>query len=167
MDQYSWDLFVAVWGALQAHAETYRAMYTDADDRQGSLTDMDNLQYTFDFLILEELDYVQSLIKSVSVKKNLERELDGVDPLKQNNSNWVVQIVAKLIDYICISAVAEELWEIDVNEFLTEETSVTESYNVRSAGANFVRDLARWLPQYLVASVLFAVKALLDKEDSE
>ena len=167
MDQYSWDLFVAAWGALQAHAEAYRALYTDVDDRQGSLTDIDNLQYSFDFLVLEELDYVQTLIRSASVKGNLDHELKSVDPFNQNNSSWVTQVIAKLIDYACISAVAEESWESDVNGFLTEETSVTESYNVRSAGANFVRDLARWLPQYLVASVLFAVKALLEKPDSE
>ena len=167
MDQYSWDLFIAAWGALQAHAQAYRTMYTEVDDRQGSLTDVDGLQYTFDFLVLEELDYVQTLIKSDPVKGSLNRELETVDPFDQNNSNWVTQVIAKLIDYICISAEAEASWESDINDFLTEETSVTESYNVRSASANFVRDLARWLPQYLVATVLLAVKMLICKPDPE
>ena len=167
MDQYSWDLFIAAWGALQAHTQTYRTLYTEVDDRQGSLTDTDGLQYTFDFLVLEELDYIQTLIKSDPVKTSLNRELETVDPFDQNNSNWVTQVIAKLIDYTCISAEAEASWESDVNDFLTEETSVTESYNVRSASANFVRDLARWLPQYLVASVLLAVKMLISKPDPE
>ena len=161
LGSYAWDLFLFSWEALQAHAQIYRTLYTEADDRQGKLTDANNLQYTFDFLALEELDYLQGLLGAPQVKRNLKSQLDSAgDDGSSDKPTWVVQVVSKLVDYACVTAEDEVMWGMDINIFLVEETSATENYTHRSACANFVRKLGNWIPQHTMSSLLIYMKTV-------
>ena len=54
--------------------ESYKDLYMD-NDEQGQLKDADGLPYTLDFLVLEELDFLQSCLRAPLVRKELEAQL--------------------------------------------------------------------------------------------
>ena len=153
---------------MRAHAQTYRALYTEADDRQGKLTDSNNLQYTFDFLTLEELDYLHGLLNAPQVKIGLSSQWESLGEANQYTEvSWIVQVLSNLVDYACITAEDEVMWEMDINIFLVEETSATENYTHRAACASFARRLCGWLPQQTLGSLLFCMKTVFDNGSSE
>lgn len=116
-----------------------------ADSQQGRLEDADRLPYTLDFLVIEELDYLQTLFGSVTVKRELDAQLA---PEKMSNGalegTWVGQIMAILVGYSQITQEDEGLWNFDVNVFLSEETSETANYSPRNACTGLVQKLTKW-----------------------
>ena len=154
------------WEALQAHLGPYHAFYVEGD-RQGRLEDADRLPYTLDFLILEELDFVQGLLKSTQVKRELEKQLES-EPTSNGSYhvNWITQVMGTLVGYAQITAEEEALWEIDVNIFLSEETSETANYSPRNACADFVRKLCDWLPTQALDSLLGYTTSIFNDANS-
>ena len=121
-----------------------------------------------DFLILEELDYMQGLLKAPQVKKELEAQLGSNPPTNGGNSGigWITQVMSILVGYSTISVEEEGLWEIDVNVFLSEETSETANYSPRSACADFVRRLCEWLPIQSLDSLLSYTRGVFEDSAS-
>lgn len=115
------------------------------DNQQGRLEDADRLPYTLDFLVIEELDYLQTLFGSVTVKRELDAQLA---PEKSVNGvsegTWVGQVMAILVGYSQITQEDEGLWDFDVNVFLSEETSETANYSPRNACTGLVQKLTKW-----------------------
>ena len=64
-------LFSATWQELLALQGQYHELYIN-DERQGRLEDTDGLPYTLDFLVLEEIDFMQSCLRAPPVRKELE-----------------------------------------------------------------------------------------------
>lgn len=109
------------------------------------MEDSDRLPYTLDFLVIEELDYIQTLLSTAPVRREMEAQVapDGVSN-GAHTGTWITQVMTILVGYAQITQEEEGLWEFDVNVFLSEETSETANYSPRSACSNFVTKLCRW-----------------------
>ena len=149
-------LFTATWQELSALQAPYQTMYIN-DERQGRLEDADGLPYTLDFLVLEELDFMQSCLRAPPVRKELEGQLQHAqaDSKGLQVDTWVTEVMKLAVAYAQITTEEEGLWDIDVNIFLSEETSVTANYTPRTACGDLVIKLAEWLSK-LTTEGLFA-----------
>jgi importin-9 len=148
-------LFSATWDELTSLQAAYHQMYIE-DERQSRLEDADGLPYTLDFLVLEELDFMQACIKAPPVKKELEEQLQG----KSAEGTWVTEVMKLAVAYAQITTEEEGLWNIDVNIFLSEETSVTANYTPRTACGDLVIKLGEWLSQATVEGLLSYTRSL-------
>lgn len=112
--------FQAAWHELSLLQESYKSNYID-NGSQGRLEDSDGLPYTLDFLILEELDFLNQCMRAAPVQKELEAQL-GAGPAHE--IPWILDLMKLLVAYSRITHEEEELWDIDVSLYLAEETSV-------------------------------------------
>ena len=110
------------------------------------MEDADRLPYTLDFLVIEELDYIQTLLGTAPVRREMEAQVapDGASNGAHNDGTWITQVMTILVGYAQITQEEEGLWDFDVNVFLSEETSETANYSPRNACSNFVTKLCRW-----------------------
>ena len=137
------ELFSTLWESLQAHLGPYHTLYTGDEQRQGRMEDADRLPYTLDFLAIEELDYIQTLLNTTTIKRELDAQLTP-ESMASGNVTWITQILAVAVGYSQILTEDAELWELDVNIFLSEETSETANYSARNACGNLVAKLCSY-----------------------
>ncbi|KAK0620236.1 armadillo-type protein [Immersiella caudata] len=127
----STQFFQATWDELIKLQESYRELFVEAD-AQGRLEDIDGLPYTLDFLVLDELDLLNQLLRAPPVQKELKAAI-----VQHNNevhkTPWVLDLMKLLVSYSRITQEEEGLWEIDVSLYLAEETSVSSNYTARTA----------------------------------
>ncbi|KAL8705049.1 MAG: hypothetical protein Q9201_001819 [Fulgogasparrea decipioides] len=163
LNQHLLTLFSTVWESLQAHVGPYVTLYV-SDNQQGRLEDADRLPYTLDFLVIEELDYIQTLVGSVTVKRELDAQL-APEKLSNGSSEgtWITQIMSILVGYSQITQEDEGLWNFDVNVFLSEETSETANYSPRNACTYLVQKLCKWP---LLDSLLVHTKTIYEGSSS-
>ncbi|WPH04744.1 Hypothetical protein R9X50_00763900 [Acrodontium crateriforme] len=158
----STELFSATWSELSTLQSQYHEMYIE-DDRQGRLEDGDGLPYTLDFLVLEELDFMQACLRAPPVRKELEQQL-------QSNSDaatsWVTQVMKIAVAYSQITTEEEGMWDIDVNVFLSEEANVTANYTPRTACGDLVIKLGEWLNAATVEGLLIYTRQLYSESAS-
>lgn len=148
-------LFSAVWEELSSVQAAYQQMFI-ANQKDGRSTDDDGLPYTLDLLILEELDFLQTCLKANAVKKLLETQsADG---------NWVAEVMKLAVVYAQITMEEEGMWDLDVNVFLTEETSVSTNYTPRTACGELAIKLAEWLPSQAITGLLTYARSLYATE---
>lgn len=156
-------LFSTTWEELALLEAYYKTMYID-NDMQGRLEDSDGLPYTLDFLVLEELDFLQSCLRASPVQHELETQLKANSGVA--NTPWVMDVMKLAVGYAQIPNEEESLWGIDVNLFLAEETSVTANYNARAACGDLLIKLGEWLHQGALEGLLGYTKALFSTEGS-
>lgn len=109
------------------------------------MEDADRLPYTLDFLVIEELDYIQTLLNTSAIKRELDVQLAPESIANgTHNANWITQILAVAVGYSHILTEDAELWEVDVNVFLSEETSETAHYSARNACAGLATKLCSY-----------------------
>jgi hypothetical protein len=126
------------------------------EERQSRLEDADGLPYTLDFLVLEELDFMQACLRAPPVRAQLEQELATQTP----ETSWVTEVMKLAVAYAQITTEEEGLWDIDVNIFLSEETSVTANYTPRTACGDLVIKLGEWLTEPTLNGLLAYTRAL-------
>lgn len=134
-------LFEATWNELKALAPAYGLMFIE-NHRQGRLEDDDNLPYTLDWLVLEELDFLQACLKASPVRKQLESQSS---PSDGSVPRWIVDLMPLLVSYSQIPTEEEGLWNIDVNIFLSEEFGTTPNYTPRTACGDLIGKLSEWV----------------------
>ena len=156
-------LFTATWEELSTIQNAYKNMYID-HDHQGRLEDADGLPYTLDWLVLEELDFLQSCLRAPPVQQELEAQLQANAGI--SNTPWVIDVMKLAVGYAQIPLEDEGLWDIDVNLFLAEETSVTANYTARTACGDLLIKLGEWLHQGALEGLLAYTKILFASEDS-
>lgn len=156
LSPHSPALFSAVWLELSILQQQYHAMYI-TDDRQGRLEDADGLPYTLDFLVLEELDFMQACLRAPPVRKELEAQLQTQGG---GTSSWIAEVMKIAVAYAQITTEEEGLWDIDVNVFLSEEVNVTANYTPRTACGDLVGKLGEWLNQKTVEGLLSYTRTL-------
>ena len=154
----SQELFSATWNELSTLQGQYHMMYIE-EDRQGRLEDADGLPYTLDFLVLEELDFMQACLRAPPVRRELEQQL-------QNQNNWVTEVMKVAVAYAQITYEEEGLWDIDVNIFLSEEANVTANYTPRTACGDLVIKLGEWLNAATVEGLLTYTRQLYMENSS-
>ncbi len=143
--------------------ESYKDMYVD-NDEQGRLEDADGLPYTLDFLVLEELDFFSSCLRAPPVQQELEGQIRS-NP-RVSATPWVRDILKLTILYAQIPKEEEDLWDIDVNLFLAEETSVTTNYTSRTACGDLLIKLGEWLHEGALEALLVATQELFSAENT-
>ena len=145
LSQRTLELFGAIWESLQAHLSPYLTMYTGDQQRQSRMDDADRLPYTLDYLVIEELDYMQTLLNTSTIKGELDMQLAPANMTNgASNNTWIHQILATAVGYSQILTEDEELWEVDINVFLSEETSETANYSARNACAGLATKLCSY-----------------------
>jgi hypothetical protein len=154
----SQELFSATWTELSTLQSQYHMMYIE-EDRQGRLEDADGLPYTLDFLVLEELDFMQACLRAPPVRRELEQQL-------HNQNNWVTEVMKVAVAYAQITYEEEGLWDIDVNIFLSEEANVTANYTPRTACGDLVIKLGEWLNAATVEGLLTYTRQLYMENSS-
>ena len=135
----------------------YQKTYIE-DDINSRLEDADGLPYTLDFLVLEDLDFLQSCIRAPPVRKELEKQLTPTDDASQ--SSWMLKLIELASSYAQITNEEEGMWEIDVNVFLSEETSVTANYTARIASGDLAIKLGEWLKDVAINGMFEYMKKL-------
>ncbi|DAA76939.1 TPA_exp: Uncharacterized protein A8136_7168 [Trichophyton benhamiae CBS 112371] len=147
----STTLFHTIWTELTTIQDAYQQLYIQ-DERQGRLEDADNLPYTLDFLVLEELDLMQALLRAPPVRIELENQLKLAGAT--SSTSWLPEMMKLVISYAQITTEEEGLWDIDVNLYLSEDTSVTANYTPRTCGGDLVIRLGEWLKRTVVDGLL-------------
>jgi hypothetical protein len=132
------------------------------EERQSRLEDADGLPYTLDFLVLEELDFMQACIRAPPVRAQLEQELQN----STAENSWVTEVMKLAVGYAQITTEEEGLWDIDVNIFLSEETSVTANYTPRTACGDLVIKLGEWISEPTINGLLAYTRALYSGTES-
>lgn len=153
--------FSVTWEKLTTVQDSYKDMYID-NDEQGRLEDADGLPYTLDFLVLEELDFLQSCLKAPPVQKELEGQIAQHPGVAA--TPWVMDVMKLAINYAQIPKEEEDLWDIDVNLFLAEETSVTANYSARAACGDLLIKLGEWLHLGALEGLLAYTQLLFSSE---
>ena len=156
-------IFSATWEELLLLQSSYKDMYVD-NDEQGRLEDADGLPYTLDFLVLEELDFLQQCIRAPPVQKELEGQIQAHGGIPA--TPWVMDVMKLAVSYAQIPKEEEDLWDIDVNLFLAEETSVTANYTARTACGDLLIKVGEWLHQGALEGLLAYTQALFASEDA-
>ena len=156
-------LFSTTWEELSLLQSAYNDMYVD-NDEQGRLEDADRLPYTLDFLVLEELDFLQMCLRAPPVQKELESQLQTHGGIR--TTPWIMDVMKLAVGYAQICKEEEELWDIDVNLFLGEETSVTANYTARTACGDLLIKLGEWLHQGALEGLLAYTQAMFSAAEA-
>ncbi|KAL2862245.1 putative importin beta-5 subunit [Aspergillus lucknowensis] len=156
--------FSTIWTELSNVQAKYHEFFID-DERQGRLVDVDGLPYTLDLLVLEELDFIQSLLKAPPVKTELQQQLHNSGQ-SATTAGWLPEILQLSSSYAQITAEEEGLWDIDVNLFLSEETSVTANYTPRTCSGDLVIKLGEWLRDLTTQSLLAFLNTVFSDSSS-
>ncbi len=141
-------------------------MYTGDEQRQCRMEDADRLPYTLDFLVIEELDYMNTLLNTSTIKRELDAQLQPEgESTGAHGTLWITQIAALAMGFSYILTEDAELWEVDVNIYLSEETSETANYSVRNACAALVTKLCTY-DYPVLESLLGYTKSIFDEGSS-
>ncbi|KGQ01538.1 hypothetical protein PAAG_11775 [Paracoccidioides lutzii Pb01] len=101
-------LFSSVWDELSTIQNAYQELFI-MDERQGRLEDADGLPYTLDFLVLEELDLMQVLLRAPPVKAELHSQLQTAGSAA-STSGWLPEVMKLVVSYAQITTEEEGLW---------------------------------------------------------
>ncbi|KAI0013023.1 ARM repeat-containing protein [Xylariaceae sp. FL0662B] len=154
--------FQAIWEELSLLEPSHDQMYIE-NEAQGRLEDSDGLPYTLDFLILEELDFLNGCMKATPVRKELEAQLAAHSA---HETPWVLDLMKLTTSYARITREEEELWDIDVSLYLAEEQSISANYTPRTACGDLLIKLGEWLNQKALEGLFAYTKALFAQEAS-
>ncbi|KAI8632462.1 ARM repeat-containing protein [Xylariaceae sp. FL1651] len=155
--------FQAIWQDLSVLEPSYEHMYLE-HEAQGRLEDADGLPYTLDFLILEELDFLNSCLKAPPVRKELEAQLNA--HAGAHETPWILDISKVCTSYGRITLEEEQLWDIDVSLYLAEEQSVSANYTPRTACGDLLIKLGEWINQKALEGLYAYTKSLFAENAS-
>ncbi|CAD0109611.1 unnamed protein product [Aureobasidium uvarum] len=154
-------LFAATWQELNNLRQPYHQSFI-LHDRQGRLEDADGLPFTLDFLVLEELDFMQACLRAAPVRKQLEEQLQS----QSMPDTWVTEVMKLTVTYAHITTEEEGLWDIDLNIFLAEESNVTANYTPRTACADLAIKLGEWQSAATIEGLLHHTRELYSTDSS-
>ncbi|KAI4716177.1 putative importin 9 [Aureobasidium sp. EXF-10727] len=154
-------LFAATWQELNNLRQPYHESFI-LHDRQGRLEDADGLPFTLDFLVLEELDFMQACLRAAPFRKQLEEQLQS----QSMPDTWVTEVMKLTVTYAHITTEEEGLWDIDLNIFLAEESNVTANYTPRTACADLAIKLGEWQSAATIEGLLHHTRELYSTDSS-
>lgn len=156
-------LFSATWEDLNKLQVPYQQLFISSD-AQGRLEDVDGLPFTLDFLVLEELDLLNQLLRAPLVQKELEAQINAHGSL--HDTPWVLDLMKLVTNYSRVTQEEEGLWDIDVSLYLAEETSVSSNYTARTACGDLLIKIGEWL-HHRALEGLFAYSKTLFTADAD
>jgi hypothetical protein len=99
---------------------------------------------------------MQACLRAPPVRAQLEQQLAS----QTTETSWVTEVMKLAVAYAQITTEEEGLWDVDVNIFLSEETSVTANYTPRTACGDLVIKLGEWLTEPTINGLLTYTRAL-------
>lgn len=153
---HSLAFFQIIWEELTRLQGPYALQYLE-NDTQGRLEDADGLPYTLDFLVLEELDFLNQCMRAAPVQKELGAQ----------NTSWILDMVKLIVSFARIPHEEEQLWDIDVSLYLAEEGSITANYTARTACGDFLIKLGEWLVQPTLEGLYTYTKTIFADDSSD
>ncbi|KAF4981325.1 hypothetical protein FZEAL_2858 [Fusarium zealandicum] len=159
----STTFFSAVWEELTLMQGPHEQLYIN-QDAQGRLEDSDNIPYTLDFLILEELDFLNQCFRAPPVQAELDGQLNA--HASAHDVPWMMEIMKMLVGYSRVIREEEDLWDIDCSLYLAEETSVTANYTARTAAGDLLIKMGEWFDQKTIDGLFGYTKTLFTQEGS-
>jgi hypothetical protein len=156
-------LFTAVWEDLTVMQAPHQELYIN-QDAQGRLEDADNLPYTLDFLVLEELDFLNQCFRAPPVQAELDGQLKAHASADQ--VPWMIEIMKMLVCYSSVTGEEQGLWDIDCSLYLAEETSVTANYTARTASGDLLIKMGEWFDQKTIDGLFGYTKTLFPGDAS-
>ncbi|KAL2153664.1 hypothetical protein VTH82DRAFT_4819 [Thermothelomyces myriococcoides] len=154
-------LFTATWEELSRLVPSHQALFINSDS-QSRLEDIDGLPFTLDFLVLDELDFLNQCIRAPPVQKQLEAEIKSRGAV--HDTPWVLDLMNLLVSYSQITQEEEGLWDIDVSLYLADETSVSSNYTARTACGDLIIKLGEWLDKAALEGLFAYTKTLFSGE---
>lgn len=114
------------------------------------------------------MDLLQNLLKAPPVRNELRGQLNalGANQDAIASSSWLSDLIKLAISYAQITLEDEGMWDIDVNLFLSEETSVTANYTSRSCASDLIMVLNDWLKTPFMDCFLACVRAIISNSSS-
>ncbi|KAI2618750.1 ARM repeat-containing protein [Hypoxylon sp. NC1633] len=155
--------FQATWEELSILEPSYEQMYVE-NQAQGRLEDTDGLPYTLDFLVLEELDFLNGCIRAPPVRKELEAQIAAHS--SAHETPWVLDLMKLATSYARVTQEEEELWDIDISLYLAEEQSLSANYTPRTACGDLLIKLGEWLDQKALEGLFAYTKSLFAEDAS-
>ncbi|XHG04435.1 hypothetical protein AWENTII_007703 [Aspergillus wentii] len=127
-------------------------------------TELSNIQHAYhEFYIHDERQGRSP--ESPPVKAELQQQLQNAGPAA-TTSSWLPEIMKLAGSYSQITTDEEGLWDIDVNLFLSEETSVTANYTPRTCSGDLVIKTGEWLKKTAVEALLAYMNTLFSDASS-
>ncbi|RFU75910.1 hypothetical protein TARUN_6372 [Trichoderma arundinaceum] len=157
----STTFFTAVWEELSIMQAAYEQLYI-IDEVQSRLEDADNLPYTLDLLILEELDFLNQCFRAPPVQAELDSHLQA--HASGHEVPWMMDLMKMLVGYSRVTREEQELWDFDCSLYLAEETSVTANYTARTAAGDLLIKLGEWFNEKTVDGLFGHTKTLFPGE---
>ncbi|TGJ85420.1 hypothetical protein E0Z10_g3376 [Xylaria hypoxylon] len=155
--------FQAIWQELSALEPLYEQMYLE-NETQGRLEDANGLPYTLDFLVQEELDFLNHCLKAPPVRKELEAQLNA--HAGAHETPWLLDISKIASSYGQITLEEQQLWDIDISLYLAEEQSVSANYTPRTACGDLFIKLGEWLDQKALEGLYTYTKSVFTENAS-
>lgn len=144
------QIFGATWQELDTVKDRYVRDFV-INESEGKLVDLDGLPYSLDLLVLEQLDFIQTCLKNKSVRDELARASGGGGP-----GTPLDQMVHATVALSQVASEDEGMWEVDLNVFLCEETSISANYTPRSASGDLI--LVRLLVHIVPGAGLISIE---------
>ncbi|KAK4184527.1 importin subunit beta-5 [Podospora australis] len=154
--------FTATWQELLRLSDAYQALFVTSD-AQSRLEDIDGLPYSLDFLVLDELDFLNQCMRASPVQNSLAAEISA--HAAAHDTPWVLELMKLLVIYSQITQEEEGLWDIDVSLYLAEETAVSSNYTARTACGDLLIKLGEWLSQRAIEGLYAYSKSLFTGEN--
>ncbi|KAK3943310.1 importin subunit beta-5 [Diplogelasinospora grovesii] len=155
------SFFTVSWQELSKLQDAYQELFITAD-AQGRLEDIDGLPFTLDFLVLDELDFLNQLMRAPPVQKQLQADIAA--HAAAHDTPWVLELMKLLVSYSQITQEEEGLWDIDVSLYLAEEASVSSNYTARTACGDLLIKIGEWLNQQALEGLFAYTKTLFTGE---
>ncbi|KAI6376198.1 hypothetical protein MCOR25_002833 [Pyricularia grisea] len=153
---HSLAFFQIIWEELTRLQIPYASQYLE-NDTQGRLEDADGLPYTLDFLVLEELDFLNQCMRAAPVQKELGAQ----------STPWILDMIKLIVSFARIPHEEEQLWDIDVSLYLAEEGSITANYTARTACGDFLIKLGEWLAQPTLEGLYTNTKTIFSTDSND
>lgn len=120
-----------------------------------------DLAYSLDMLVIEELDFLLTLLDAPAVKAKMdEMTKDDAEGNGTTITKWISELMGVLVTFSIITTEQQELWNIDFNVFLSEETLADANNSPRNVCAAFVYRICSWLPVQTLDSLLGYMKLI-------
>jgi len=146
-NQYIEKLFGATWMDMNHCKDMYVQDFV-REMAEGRLVDADGLPYSLDLYVLEQLDFITSCLGNRAVKDHIEQA-----GFAGANTSPFSQMVFTCITLSQIAGEDKTMWEIDLNVFLSEETSISANYTPRTASGDLILKLGECFPTQAIESL--------------
>ncbi|KAL1885996.1 hypothetical protein Cpir12675_006955 [Ceratocystis pirilliformis] len=150
--------FSLAWAELQTLRNAYKVLYMD-NEAQSRMEDVDQLPYTLDLLVLDQLDLIHQYLRAPPVETHLQQEL-AANIASPEATPWMSEVINILIAYSCVTQEQIGLWEIDASLFLSEEALVNVNYTARTACGDMMIKLGEMFKESILKGLCAHTKSL-------